>query len=183
MCVHTEVPIREKTSEAEEPLMRIMNEKMLCRSRRDHQPEIDGKQNLKCRCTNRHFGDRVASMRDDPRRKMKPVVAKTAHRLFLPLITEIVALQQLNHCEGKNTDREVHIVGGKLSAGHVIEPVMMFEFSDHLLEFTTGVVEVDDRLWVLFFLWDVGGNGPVLVRTVEEIMLVCCQGGFCNQAE
>ena len=100
-----------------------------------------------------------------------------------PLRTEVVTLEELNESEGEQADGEVEAVSGELPAGKMIEAVVMFEFADHFLEQSSVFVEVDDRLSLFLFLWNVGGNDPVVVFAVEEIALMVTTGTFHNETK
>ena len=94
-----------------------------------------------------------------------------------------MTLEELNERESKHADGEVEAVSGELSAGKVIEAVVMLELADHLLEETALFVEVNDSLSISLFLRDVGGNDPVVVVAIEEIALVVTTGSFDNKAK
>ena len=102
---------------------------------------------------------------------------------MLPLIAEVVALEELNEREGKHADGEVEAVSRELSAGEMIEAVVMLELADHFLEEPAPFVEVDDSLSVFFFLGNVGGNDPVVVLAVEEVTLIVTTGSFDNKTK
>lgn len=107
---------------------------------------------------------------------MKPVVAETADRFLLPLIVEVVTLQQLHQREGEHTDGEVETVGGELSAREMIEPIVMFEFANHLLKLSAPIVEVNDGLSIFLLFGDIGGDDPIVVVAIEEITLMASSG-------
>jgi len=101
----------------------------------------------------------------------------------LPLRTEVVTLEELNERESKKANGEVEAIGSELAAGKVIKTVVVFEFPDHLLEQSPLLVEVDDGLGIFVFLWDVGGNDPIVVLTVEEVALVVTTGTLDDKAK
>jgi hypothetical protein len=114
---------------------------------------------------------------------MQPVVSQTANGFLFPLIAEVVPLEGLNEREGEHANGEVEAGGGELSAGEVIEAVVMLELTDHLLEESSPFVKVNDGLSIFFFFGDIGGDDPVVVFAVEEITLVVKTRAFDNKAK
>src|SRR5271157_3596285 len=114
---------------------------------------------------------------------MQPVVAETSNRLLLPFRSEVVALQELDKREGEDSNGEVQTISVKLTTGHMIETVVMFEFTDHLLELTTTVLKMNHRLCIFLVVGDVGRNDPVMVGTVKEIVLIVTPSTLCHQTK
>ena len=102
---------------------------------------------------------------------------------MLPLIAEVVTLEELNEREGKHANGEVETVSSELSAGEMIESIVMLEFTDHLLEESALFVEVDDSLSILFFFREVGGNDPVVVVAVKEVTLIVTTRAFDDKTK
>lgn len=111
------------------------------------------------------------------------MVTETANGFFLPVICEVVTLQQLHQREGQYTDGEVETVGRELSTWEMIEPIVGFELADHLLKLPALVVEVNDGLSIFLLFGDIGGDDPVVIVAVKEIGLMASSGPLDDQAE
>ena len=93
---------------------------------------------------------------------MQPVVTKTADRPTLPIVGEVVTLQELNEGEGKKTNSKVEAVGSELPTRKMIKIVVMFQFADEAFHLATAIVEVENGLCIFFLDREVGCNDPVM---------------------
>lgn len=125
----------------------------------------------------------VPGMEHDTGREIEPIPTETLQRLRAPIASEIMLLEKLNQVECKNTDGKVETVGRELPAQKVIHVVVTLQLAYHPFHLSALVVEVNDSIFVSLFLWNIGGDDPVMVFSIEYVGLLSSFSPFHDEPE
>ena len=98
---------------------------------------------------------------------VSPLLSVILMHFRSPIFSEIMLLEKLDQIECEDANGEVETVCRELSTGEVIHVVMALQFSYHSFHFSTFVVEVNDRICIPLFSWNICRDDPVMVSSFE----------------